>query len=102
MTKQQFNFWSLTDSGCKEKVRPLADPQADLSLGWAQSQIAGVVMRLINLFCALERNVEILHRLGMCLGDTDSPAAAIITYSKTCVKWPLSKRPKIGFQDQFS
>ena len=23
-------------------------------------------------------------------------------YSKTCVKWPLSKRPKIGFQDQLS
>ena len=22
------------------------------------------------------------------------------TYSKTCVKRPLSKRPKIGFQDQ--
>ena len=22
------------------------------------------------------------------------------SYSKTCVKWPLSKRPKIGFQDQ--
>ena len=22
--------------------------------------------------------------------------------SKTCVKWPLSKRPKIGFQDQLS
>ena len=21
-------------------------------------------------------------------------------YSKTCVKWPLSKRPKIDFQDQ--
>ena len=21
-------------------------------------------------------------------------------YSKTCVKWPLSKRPKFGFQDQ--
>ena len=21
-------------------------------------------------------------------------------YSKTCVKWSLSKRPKIGFQDQ--
>ena len=21
-------------------------------------------------------------------------------YSKTCLKWPLSKRPKIGFQDQ--
>ena len=24
----------------------------------------------------------------------------LITYSKTCVKQPLSKRPKIGFQDQ--
>ena len=23
-------------------------------------------------------------------------------YSKTCVKWPLSKGPKIGFQDQLS
>ena len=25
-----------------------------------------------------------------------------IFYSKTCVKWPLSKRQKIGFQDQLS
>ena len=25
-----------------------------------------------------------------------------ILYSKTCVKWPLSKRLKIGFQDQLS
>ena len=24
------------------------------------------------------------------------------SYSKICVKWPLSKRPKIGFQDQIS
>ena len=24
----------------------------------------------------------------------------ICIYSKTCVKWPLSKRQKIGFQDQ--
>ena len=23
-------------------------------------------------------------------------------YRKTCLKWPLSKRPKIGFQDQLS
>ena len=23
-----------------------------------------------------------------------------LNYSKTCVKWPLSKRPEIGFQDQ--
>ena len=26
----------------------------------------------------------------------------ILVYSKTCVKWPLSKRQKIGFQDQLS
>ena len=25
-----------------------------------------------------------------------------IFYSKTCVKWPLSKRPKNGFQDRLS
>ena len=25
-----------------------------------------------------------------------------LSYSKTCVKRPLSKRPKIGFQDQLS
>ena len=24
----------------------------------------------------------------------------MLVYSKICVKWPLSKRPKIGFQDQ--
>ena len=23
-------------------------------------------------------------------------------YSKTCLKWPLSKRPKVGFQNQLS
>ena len=27
---------------------------------------------------------------------------SVQTYSKTCVKWPLSKRLKIGFHDQFS
>ena len=29
-----------------------------------------------------------------------SPGEDILAYSKSCVKWPLSKRPKIGFQDQ--
>ena len=31
-----------------------------------------------------------------------SPGKDILEYSKTCVKWPLSKRAKIGFQDQLS
>ena len=26
----------------------------------------------------------------------------MLTYRKTCLKWPLSKRPKIGFQYQLS
>ena len=33
---------------------------------------------------------------------TTAPAGAAHTYSKTCVKRPLSKRPEIGFQDQLS
>ena len=28
--------------------------------------------------------------------------ASYCMYSKTCVKWPLSKKHKIGFQDQLS
>ena len=30
------------------------------------------------------------------------PLKQNIDYSKTCVKWPLSKRKKIGLQDQLS
>ena len=30
------------------------------------------------------------------------PRLQVSKYSKTCVKQPLSKRPKIGFQDQIS
>ena len=30
------------------------------------------------------------------------PAHQYLSYSKTCVKRPLSKRPKIGFEDQLS
>ena len=31
-----------------------------------------------------------------------SKKKTLTNYSKTCVKWPLSKRPKISFHDQFS
>ena len=30
------------------------------------------------------------------------PISGIMEYSKICVKWPLSKRLKIGFQDRLS
>ena len=33
---------------------------------------------------------------------TDMKLSLFSYYSKTCVKWPLSKRLKIGFQDQLS
>ena len=38
-------------------------------------------------------------RLCICTG---SPEPFLLAYSKTCGKWPLSKRPKIGFQDRLS
>ena len=31
-----------------------------------------------------------------------SKISVLYKYSKTCLKWPLSKRPKIVFQDQLS
>ena len=34
--------------------------------------------------------------------ESGSPSQIRFVYSKTCVKWPLSNRPKIGFQDQLS
>ena len=34
--------------------------------------------------------------------NTPSLRASHVYYSKTCVKRPLSKRPKIGFQDELS
>ena len=38
------------------------------------------------------------HFFWQCL----APMRNVFAYSKTCVKWPPSKRPKIGFQDQLS
>ena len=41
-------------------------------------------------------------RVIMAFGSTFYALIRGQLYSKTCVKWPLSKRPKIGFQDQLS
>ena len=30
------------------------------------------------------------------------PEPLLLTYSKTCLKWPLKKKTKIGFQDRLS
>ena len=30
----------------------------------------------------------------------DDVSAFLLSYSKTCIKWPLSKRSQMGFQDQ--
>ena len=48
----------------------------------------------------------VFHLFVGCSGDSFSVVFLKFTwklstvYSKTCVKWPLSKRPQIGFQDQ--
>ena len=36
------------------------------------------------------------------LGLSNRDIFTLLLYSKTCVKWPLSERLKIGFQDQLS
>ena len=46
------------------------------------------------------------EQTGLCLIFSETPKTGFSRqgpyYSKTCVKGPLSKRPKIGFQDQLS
>ena len=46
--------------------------------------------------------MRITHTCNICLwfAQLDSIIVDFIVYSKTCVKRPLSRRPKIGFQDQ--
>ena len=45
------------------------------------------------------------HLMAFCWRADSGPILCVgwdVVYSKTCVKRPLSKRPKIGFQDQLS
>ena len=55
--------------------------------------------------------IEILRYMYTCMYDIKdddmqlnnfSAMLGCVRHSKTCVKRPLSKRPKIGFQDQLS
>ena len=48
-------------------------------------------------------NIHNLTQTGWCVIKCSSSSThEILVYSKTCVKLPFSKRPKIGFQDQLS
>ena len=49
-----------------------------------------------------QTNVIIAFVLSRSLHSLFSPHLQQTTYSKTCVKRPLSKRPKVGFQHQLS
>ena len=40
--------------------------------------------------------------MGDIIFENDLPSLQIFIYSKTCLKGPLKKRPKIVFQDQLS
>ena len=55
------------------------------------------------IWASMRENLTLLHANSK---SADQPAPLSFTiwteYSKTCVKRPLSKRPKIGFQDQLS
>ena len=50
------------------------------------------------LFMTSQNKFEYLIKPSLSI----KPIISKLRYSKTCVKWPLSKRPKIGFQDQLS
>ena len=46
-----------------------------------------------------------MHKFSLNWSLEDIPSSSLLTvvlYSKTCLKWPLSRRPQIGFQDQLS
>ena len=51
----------------------------------------------------MEHHQGVLFTQTQCIAvDESSVQNPDIVYSKTCVKRPLSKRPKIRFQDQLS
>ena len=39
---------------------------------------------------------------GIFIKELEENDHGMVLYSKSCVKWPLSKRQKIGFQDKLS
>ena len=46
--------------------------------------------------------IPIVLHMNVCGGSSNIILHSQVMYSKTCVKRPLSKRPKIGFRDQLS
>ena len=66
-----------------------------LSMQNAKNELIQLIMRYSSSICG---KCPWLIVIFTAVWDTGfSPL-----FSKTCLKWPLSKRPKIGFQDQLS
>ena len=59
-------------------------------------------MKLLTHRAKRDNSTSTLSKVGFFLQYNSfwSIEYFISKYSKTCVKWPLAKRPKIGFQDQ--
>ena len=59
---------------------------------------------MINSNCQYETKLGSTHGSWICRQTCLRLAMGQVTiwYSKTCVRQPLSKRPKVGFQDQLS
>ena len=60
-----------------------------------------VIAKTISTMCHSADIVLIVSAITASV-DKHYDLRVLIVYSKTCVKRPLSKRPKIGFQDQLS
>ena len=58
---------------------------------------AGKTQARRSIYTDLPESLLLTDAIG-----TNSHKKNHLDYSKTCVKWPLSKRKKIGFQDQSS
>ena len=75
-----------------DEVRKIHEENVNKLAGMSQEEIMAEQSKLLQTLgkLALQRYIGQLINMRFWY------------YSKTCVKWPLSKRPTIGFQDQLS
>ena len=82
-------------------LRPMELPTKfdTLTSGWSIVYIEGLQVKI-------SKNIIFLSlKIDFVLANSEDPDEMLLLhcsskYSKTCVKWPLSKRPKIGLKDQ--
>ena len=105
-----FHFNSNFDQAfCKQTVKTLVLHHIIWHLIWVCTVLPMCQNRTPGLYWLdtlhmLFQNFNILFNLSRFCLDKKQVNYLLkymqVNYSKTCVKWPRSKRPKIGFQDE--